>query len=180
MERLAHEAQGNYQDDSDVEVESDAEPLRRGEDDNAASHSPASLSPGHMLRGKKKKNTNSTARYRQKRREEAAKHESEHRIKPISLLHAQHSKHLRLPSFDVASLPAAATGWSGSTSKTAAAADSQEHWQDLGKLLKYGDMQYVDWDERYAQVLDLLDPLLMVGSERVLCSLTTKIEYLVS
>lgn len=130
---------GDGEGDGDGEGEGDG-------DKEACGNTVISLSPGAASTGKKKKKKNATQRYRQKRRETSAKRESEHGIKPVSLAHAQSSQCFQLPSFDAASLPVASTGWSGSTSKDAAAADAQEHWKDLNKLLREGSMTYVDWD----------------------------------
>lgn len=147
VERTEHEAQGSYLDDSDVEVVSDSEQVSGGEDE-PASHVSGSRSPGPAPTGKRKKNKRGTERFRTKRREEAAKREANHGIKEVALRHAQNAEGLLLSSFDARSLPAASTGWSGSTSKHASTADFQEHWEDLEKLLKDGGMQYVEWDGR--------------------------------
>lgn len=66
--------------------------------------------------------------------------------KPASICHAQNASPLFLSSFDATSFPVASTGWSGSASKKAALADSQEHWQDRENLLADPSFRYVDWD----------------------------------
>lgn len=106
----------------------------------------SSGSSGAILTGKRKKNQRGTLRYREKRRAQAAGHDSSREVKPTSASHAQNASPLFLSSFDAASFPVASTGWSGSASKKATLAGSQEHWQDREKLLNDPSFRYINWD----------------------------------